>query len=73
MCSADPRRPCYKIAYFQDVRSRVAFKEASEACEVDGGWLLSIPTPAEQEEVEELLRVRPSARPPGPTLFVPTP
>uniref|UniRef100_H2V6T5 C-type lectin domain-containing protein n=1 Tax=Takifugu rubripes TaxID=31033 RepID=H2V6T5_TAKRU len=44
VCSGDPQRPCYKIAYFQDVWSRVAFKEASEACEMDGGSLLSIQT-----------------------------
>lgn len=58
VCSGDPRRPCYKIAYFHDVWSRVAFKEASEACEMDGGSLLSIQTPGEQRDIENLLQVR---------------
>lgn len=58
MCLGDPQRPCYKIAYFQDVWSRVAFKEASEACEMDGGSLLSIQTAGEQADVENLLQVR---------------
>lgn len=63
MCSGDPQRPCYKIAYFQDVWSRVAFKEASEACEMDGGSLLSIQTAGEQTDVENLLQVRASRLP----------
>lgn len=58
VCLGDPQRPCYKIAYFQDVWSRVAFKEASEACEMDGGSLLSIQTAGEQADVENLLQVR---------------
>uniref|UniRef100_A0A8D3AH75 C-type lectin domain-containing protein n=1 Tax=Scophthalmus maximus TaxID=52904 RepID=A0A8D3AH75_SCOMX len=45
-------RPCYKIAYFHDVSSRVAFMEARRACEVDGGSLLSIESPAEQTDIE---------------------
>ncbi|XP_059183373.1 LOW QUALITY PROTEIN: chondrolectin [Centropristis striata] len=48
--------PCYKIAYFQDVSSRVAFREARQACEVDGGSLLSIDSQAEQEHIEHLLQ-----------------
>eukprot|EP00066_Takifugu_rubripes_P004728 XP_003968263.2 PREDICTED: chondrolectin [Takifugu rubripes] len=56
VCSGDPQRPCYKIAYFQDVWSRVAFKEASEACEMDGGSLLSIQTAGEQTDVKNLLQ-----------------
>ncbi|XP_035474673.1 chondrolectin isoform X2 [Scophthalmus maximus] len=49
-------RPCYKIAYFHDVSSRVAFMEARRACEVDGGSLLSIESPAEQTDIERLLQ-----------------
>lgn len=64
MCLGDPQRPCYKIAYFQEVWSRVAFREASEACRMDGGSLLSIQSPGEQKDIENLLQVRASARPP---------
>ncbi|XP_075905293.1 chondrolectin [Nelusetta ayraudi] len=49
------RRLCYKIAYFQDVSSRVAFSEALQACQTDGGSLLSIRGPDEQRRIEELL------------------
>ncbi|KAG2456633.1 CHODL protein, partial [Polypterus senegalus] len=42
VCYGGPKHPCYKIAYFQDMSSRVAFKEAKNACETDGGILLSI-------------------------------
>lgn len=58
VCSGGPRRPCYKIAYFHDMSSRVAFREAHQACEMDGGSLLSIEGPAEQEDIENLLQVR---------------
>ncbi|KAG7525317.1 chondrolectin isoform X1 [Solea senegalensis] len=56
VCSGGPRRPCYKIAYFQDVSSRVAFREACRACEMDGGSLLSIESPVEQRDIENLLQ-----------------
>lgn len=58
VCEGGPERPCYKIAYFHDVSSRVAFGEARRACEVEGGELLSIESPAEQTHVEHLLQVR---------------
>ncbi|XP_071340393.1 chondrolectin [Trachinotus anak] len=56
VCSGGPGRPCYKIAYFHDVSSRVAFREACRACEMDGGSLLSIESPAEQTDIENLLQ-----------------
>uniref|UniRef100_UPI0037E922E3 chondrolectin n=1 Tax=Semicossyphus pulcher TaxID=241346 RepID=UPI0037E922E3 len=56
VCLGGPERPCYKIAYFHDVSSRVAFREACQACEMDGGSLLSIESPAEQRDVENLLQ-----------------
>uniref|UniRef100_A0A3B4U8V0 Chondrolectin n=1 Tax=Seriola dumerili TaxID=41447 RepID=A0A3B4U8V0_SERDU len=56
VCSGGPGRPCYKIAYFHDMSSRVAFREACRVCEMDGGSLLSIESPAEQTDIENLLQ-----------------
>lgn len=56
VCQGSPEQPCYKIAYFRDVSSRVAFWEAQHACEMDGGSLLSIENTAEQKHIEHLLR-----------------
>lgn len=56
VCQGSPEHPCYKIAYFRDVSSRVAFWEAVEACEMDGGSLLSIENAAEQKHIEHLLK-----------------
>ncbi|KAM4534151.1 chondrolectin [Odontesthes bonariensis] len=56
VCSGGPERPCYKIAYFHDVSSRLAFREAQQACEMDGGSLLSIEGPGEQRDIETLLQ-----------------
>ncbi|KAM3860331.1 chondrolectin [Diretmus argenteus] len=56
VCSGGPNQPCYKIAYFRDVSSRVAFREAHQACEMEGGSLLSIESPAEQRDIENLLQ-----------------
>ncbi|XP_068437476.1 chondrolectin [Clinocottus analis] len=56
VCLGGPKRPCYKIAYFQDVWSRVAFREARQACQLDGGSLLSIESPVEQTHIEDLLQ-----------------
>ncbi|KAM7369518.1 hypothetical protein PAMP_010837 [Pampus punctatissimus] len=56
VCSGGPERPCYKIAYFHDMSSRVAFQEARQACEMDGGSLLSIESLAEQKDIENLLQ-----------------
>ena len=57
VCLGGPERTCYKIAYFHDVSSRVAFREACQACEMDGGSLLSIESQAEQRDIENLLQV----------------
>ncbi|MGH0158144.1 UNVERIFIED_CONTAM: hypothetical protein FKN15_054435 [Acipenser sinensis] len=56
VCYGGPKHPCYKIAYFPDMSSRVAFKEAWNACEIDGGALLSIDSEAEQRLIEKLLQ-----------------
>uniref|UniRef100_A0A1A8RRZ8 Chondrolectin n=1 Tax=Nothobranchius rachovii TaxID=451742 RepID=A0A1A8RRZ8_9TELE len=56
VCVGGPKRPCYKIAYFHDVSSRVAFSEARQICEMEGGALLSIESPFEQRHVEHLLQ-----------------
>ncbi|XP_028826391.1 chondrolectin [Denticeps clupeoides] len=49
-------QPCYKIAYFKDMTSRVAFWEARQACEMDGGDLLSVENTAEQRHIQWLLQ-----------------
>ncbi|KAM4702465.1 chondrolectin isoform 2-T2 [Discoglossus pictus] len=56
VCYADYKHPCYKIAYFQDVSTRVSFKEARQFCEIDGGTLLSIESEAEQKLIERMLQ-----------------
>ncbi|KAF5894375.1 chondrolectin isoform X2 [Clarias magur] len=56
VCHGGPEKPCYKIAYFSDVSSRVAFWEAKQVCEVDGGSLLSVENVAEQQHIEHLLQ-----------------
>ncbi|XP_041737887.1 chondrolectin-like isoform X2 [Coregonus clupeaformis] len=56
VCQGGAEHPCYKMAYFRDMTSRVAFWEAREACEMDGGSLLSIENAAEQRHIEHLLQ-----------------
>ncbi|XP_048867035.1 chondrolectin [Brienomyrus brachyistius] len=56
VCLAGPAEPCYKLAYFRDMTSRVAFIEAQRACEMDGGTLLSVESGAEQRLIEHLLQ-----------------
>ncbi|KAF4075685.1 hypothetical protein AMELA_G00221600 [Ameiurus melas] len=56
VCHGGPEKPCYKIAYFGDVSSRVAFWEAQQVCEVDGGSLLSVENLTEQRHIEQLLQ-----------------
>ncbi|KAM6953445.1 chondrolectin [Aplochiton taeniatus] len=56
LCLGGAEQPCYKIAYFRDMTSRVAFWEARQACEMDGGSLLSIESPLEQRHIEHLLQ-----------------
>uniref|UniRef100_A0A8K9VAT1 Chondrolectin n=1 Tax=Oncorhynchus mykiss TaxID=8022 RepID=A0A8K9VAT1_ONCMY len=57
VCQGGAEHPCYKMAYFRDMTSRVAFWEARKACEMDGGSLLSIENAAEQRHIEHLLQV----------------
>ncbi|XP_072471050.1 chondrolectin [Notamacropus eugenii] len=56
VCFADFKHPCYKIAYFQDLSSRVGFQEARQACESDGGALLSLESETEQKLIESMLQ-----------------
>ncbi|KAJ3611455.1 hypothetical protein NHX12_021470 [Muraenolepis orangiensis] len=56
VCMGGREEPCYKIAYFRDMSSRVAFWEARQACEIDGGSLLSIESATEQKNIEHLLQ-----------------
>ncbi|XP_069750752.1 layilin isoform X3 [Narcine bancroftii] len=55
-CRRGIERPCYKIAYFKDVSRRLEFKEAQEACQSDGGDLLSIESENEQRLIEKLIQ-----------------
>ncbi|XP_055501219.1 chondrolectin isoform X2 [Leucoraja erinacea] len=56
ICYGGSDRPCYKIAYFQDLSRRIGFVEASQACEMDRGALLSIRSLEEQKLIETLLQ-----------------
>ncbi|XP_014880099.1 chondrolectin [Poecilia latipinna] len=56
VCVGGAERPCYKMAYFHDVSSRVAFSEAKQACLMDGGALLSVESQSEQSDMEHLLQ-----------------
>lgn len=71
VCVGGPERPCYKMAYFHDVSSRVAFNEAHQACKMDGGVLLSIDSAMEQKDIEHLLQVRFTQGPSLPPLSPP--
>ncbi|XP_030625937.1 chondrolectin [Chanos chanos] len=67
VCQGSPEHPCYKIAYFRDMTSRVAFSEAQQACEMDGGSLLSVENAAEQRLIERLLQELSSTSSSSPT------
>ncbi|KAG5843793.1 layilin isoform X1 [Anguilla rostrata] len=56
ICRRGTERPCYKIAYFQDIQRKVNFEEASRACRSDGGELLSIETESEQRFIENFIQ-----------------
>ncbi|XP_032304429.1 chondrolectin isoform X3 [Coturnix japonica] len=56
VCYGGFKRSCYKIAYFQDLSRRVGFQEARQACEMDGGALLSLESEAEQQLIENMLQ-----------------
>ncbi|KFR12711.1 Chondrolectin, partial [Opisthocomus hoazin] len=56
VCYGDLKHSCYKLAYFQDLSRRVGFQEARQACEIDGGALLSLESEAEQQLIENMLQ-----------------
>ncbi|XP_069745134.1 chondrolectin [Narcine bancroftii] len=56
ICYGGSEHSCYKIAYFQDLSRRIGFEEASQACQMDKGSLLSIRTASEQKLIETLLQ-----------------
>ncbi|KAJ7402855.1 Chondrolectin [Pitangus sulphuratus] len=56
VCYGAFKRSCYKLAYFQDLSRRVGFQEARQACEMDGGALLSLESEAEQQLIENMLQ-----------------
>ncbi|XP_055082878.1 layilin [Periophthalmus magnuspinnatus] len=55
VCKAGKGKPCYKLAYFSELRRRLNFVEAELACRRDGGQLLSIESEAEQRIIEQLI------------------
>ncbi|XP_061595770.1 layilin isoform X2 [Cololabis saira] len=56
VCRAGKGRPCYKLAYFSELRRKLNFAEAELACRRDGGQLLSVESQSEQEVIEELVK-----------------
>ncbi|XP_034025212.1 layilin isoform X5 [Thalassophryne amazonica] len=56
ICRRGTERPCYKVSYMQDSRWRLNFEDASQACRLDGGELLSIETEGEQRLVERFIQ-----------------
>lgn len=55
VCKAGKGKPCYKLAYFSELRRRLNFMEADLTCRRDGGQLLSIESESEQKVVEQLI------------------
>ncbi|XP_034034301.1 layilin isoform X2 [Thalassophryne amazonica] len=55
VCKTGKGKPCYKLAYFSDLRRRLNFKEAELACHRDGGQLLSVESASEQKLIEQLI------------------
>ncbi|XP_034055955.1 layilin [Gymnodraco acuticeps] len=55
VCKAGKGKPCYKLAYFSELRRRLNFVEAELACRRDGGQLLSVESESEQKIVEQLI------------------
>ncbi|RVE63835.1 hypothetical protein OJAV_G00140190 [Oryzias javanicus] len=54
---AEPEKgkPCYKLAYFSELRWKLNFAEADLACKRDGGQLLSVESETEQKIIEQLI------------------
>ncbi|XP_077597029.1 layilin [Stigmatopora nigra] len=55
ICKAGNNRPCYKLAYFSELRRRLNFADADLACRRDGGQLLSVESASEQKTIEQLI------------------
>ncbi|XP_034539987.1 layilin [Notolabrus celidotus] len=55
VCKAGKDKPCYKLAYFSELRRRLNFVEAELACRRDGGQLLSVESESEQKIIEQLI------------------
>lgn len=55
VCKAGKGKPCYKLAYFSELRRRLNFVEAELACRRDGGQLLSVESASEQKIIEQLI------------------
>ncbi|XP_059208418.1 layilin isoform X2 [Centropristis striata] len=55
VCKAGKGKPCYKLAYFSELRRRLNFVEAELACRRDGGQLLSVESESEQKIIEQLI------------------
>lgn len=55
VCKAGKGKPCYKLAYFSELRRRLNFAEAELACRRDGGQLLSVESESEQKLIEQLI------------------
>ncbi|XP_044079273.1 layilin [Siniperca chuatsi] len=55
VCKAGKGRPCYKLAYYSELRRKLNFVEAELACRRDGGQLLSVESVSEQEVIEQLI------------------
>ncbi|XP_029030110.1 layilin [Betta splendens] len=55
VCRAGKGKPCYKLAYFSELRRRLNFAEAELACRRDGGRLLSVESASEQRIIEQLI------------------
>ncbi|XP_028322617.1 layilin isoform X2 [Gouania willdenowi] len=55
VCKAGKGKPCYKLAYFSELRRRLNFAEAALACSRDGGQLLSVESASEQKIIEQLV------------------
>ncbi|XP_033832769.1 chondrolectin [Periophthalmus magnuspinnatus] len=56
ICRRGTERPCYRVSYTQDFRRRLTFADASQACQSDGGELLSIETEGEQQLIERFIK-----------------
>lgn len=55
VCKAGKGKPCYKLAYFSELRRRLNFEDAALACRRDGGQLLSVESTSEQKIIEQLI------------------